>query len=179
VTAYDKFAVKAFDNYALDYLLKPFKKERFHQTTKRIINHFNNENQSDLYFKIDKLMENIDSFRNESTNIVPEEKIKIKTGNTTSFVKTNDICYILASGSYADIITTKKTYVVRSSLNDLVNNTLNTSLIRIHRSTIINIDYLDTIINSGFGEIDIKMLDGKLFRVSKTFKKEFQKKISL
>jgi two-component system LytT family response regulator len=179
VTAYDKYAVMAFDNYALDYLLKPFKKERFVQTTKRIIHHFKNENQSDLFFKIDALMKNFESFKKEESKKVHDEKIKIRTGNTTSFVNTNDIFYILASGSYADIFTNKKTYVVRSSLNDLVSNTSNTSLIRIHRSTIINIDYLDNIINSGFGEIDVKMLDGKLFRVSKKFKKEFQKKIRL
>jgi two-component system LytT family response regulator len=179
VTAYDKYAVMAFDNYALDYLLKPFKKERFLETTNRIIHHFKKENQSDLYFKIDELMKNFESVKQEGNKKVSEEKIKIRIGNTTSFVKTNEIYYILASGSYADIFTTKKTHVVRSSLNDLETNTRNTSLIRIHRSAIINIDYLDKIISSGFGEIDVKMMDGKLFRVSKTYKKEFQKKIKL
>ncbi|MCB0464317.1 MAG: LytTR family transcriptional regulator, partial [Aequorivita sp.] len=52
-------------------------------------------------------------------------------------------------------------------------------MLRIHRSTIINTAYLDKVIHSNFGEIDVKMKDGLLFRVSKSYRKEFQQNLGL
>lgn len=103
VTAYDEYAIKAFELYVFDYLLKPFKDERFFESTKRAINHINNKegNGNDLK-KI------LNAFSNSGFNDNSLEKIPIKAGNKVLLVDTVEIKYIIASGSYSEIYTDEK-----------------------------------------------------------------------
>jgi two-component system LytT family response regulator len=60
-----------------------------------------------------------------------------------------------------------------------MNQLKSSNFIRIHRSTIVNISFIKEVISSNYGELDVKMLDEKLFRISKTYKKEFQNKMGI
>ncbi|MEM7087692.1 MAG: LytTR family DNA-binding domain-containing protein [Bacteroidota bacterium] len=82
--------------------------------------------------------------------------------------------YVLASGSYIDIFTTEKSYVHRMSLQHILSEIESKALLRIHRSTAISLNFIDKVIPTNYGEIDVKMKDGKLLRVSKTYKKSLQ-----
>lgn len=171
VTAFDKYAVKAFDIFAIDYLLKPFKKDRFLLSVQRALAQF--EKQDGYDAKMNHLLEFVaNSVRTESDPF--RNKFPIKTGNAISFIEIDTIMYILASGSYVDIITEKKSHVHRMSLHQILNEIGTTTLLRIHRSTVINLNFIDKIVQSNYGEIDVKMKDGKLLRVSKTYKKHLQ-----
>lgn len=101
------------------------------------------------------------------------KKIAVKVGKEASLVSLDSIKYITASGSYIDIKTTGKSYVLRKSLEAILKDMDDKKFIRIHRSTIINIDYVEKLIYSDHGEIDTKMKDGNLFRVSNSYKKEY------
>ncbi|MEH6765519.1 MAG: response regulator [Aequorivita antarctica] len=179
VTAFDTYAVKAFDAFALDYLLKPFKKERFQQAVARAKQQFKNETGSNLESNFQKLLKYIEEEKTEKNNTTSKSKLPIKIGNTVSFIAYSEIQYILASGSYVEICTLDKKHVLRDSLQNIMDEMESKQMLRIHRSTIINTSFLDKVIHSNFGEIDIKMKDGSLFRVSKSYRKEFQKSLGL
>ena len=179
VTAFDTYAVKAFDAFALDYLLKPFKKERFEQAVQRAQKQFKSETDTNLERNFQKLLKYIETEKSEKQNTNSKSKLPVKIGNTVSFINYSDIQYILASGSYVEICTLDKKHVLRDSLQNLMDEMESKQMLRIHRSTIINTAYLDKVIHSNFGEIDVKMKDGLLFRVSKSYRKEFQQNLGL
>lgn len=175
VTAYDNFALKAFDVEAFDFLLKPFKDERFYRTIEKVLN----TTQKEAETNFDKrMMEFFHEYSRGNTQLNSVSKIPVKQGNKTALVDPQKIVYILASGYYAELYTEAKKHVLRESLNNL-EDLLGASFIRIHRSTIVNINFVEEIIHSDYSEIDAKMIDGKLLRVSKSHKKEFLDKIGI
>jgi len=179
VTAFDEYAVKAFDSFAFDYLLKPYKKERFNLSVDRIITFITNENQTIFSDKLNKLLEGIQEPNDIDRHNSFKNKLAIKTGKSVSFIDTNTITYIKASRSYIDLFTTDKSYVLRDSLNNVLNDLNANNFCRIHRSTVININFINKLIHSNYGEVDVKMLDNELFRVGNSYKKIFFKKIGL
>ncbi|MDH3323314.1 MAG: LytTR family DNA-binding domain-containing protein [Flavobacteriaceae bacterium] len=181
VTAFDNFALKAFDFFAFDYLLKPFKDERFYKSVYKLIDHYKNDTFDGFDEKIDHLISYIQTPNNQnaSTNNKSVDRLPIKLGNKISFINTQKIKYISASGYYAEIFTEDKKHLLRESLSNLIEELNDEYFIRIHRSTIINLNYLTELINSSYGEIDAKMTDNKLFRISKSYKKDFLSKMGL
>ena len=177
VTAYDEFALKAFDFFAFDYLLKPYKDERFFKSIENILNYIQNKNNSPFEDKIDDLLNYV---KNTKTPLVSYyEKLPVKLGNKVFFIDVNTIKYIVASGYYAEIYTEDKKHLLRESLSNLIESLDPAKFIRIHRSTIINSIEIGGLVNSNYGEVDVKMNDQKLFRVSKSYKKLFLKQMGL
>lgn len=166
----NEHAVKAFDYFAFDYLLKPLEEDRFYASIKKVID----------YKKIEKLssLDNILDLVKDRTPIeipVKGTKINIKSGNKIIFLERNSIKYISASGYYVEIFTTdNKKYLLRESLSSIIKRLNSNLFVRIHRSTIINSNFIDEIITSNYGETDVKINDNKTFRVSKSYKKDFQ-----
>ena len=179
ISAFDEFALKAFDFFAFDYLLKPFKDERFFQSTSKVIKLFSSEESNNgLNTRIKNLLKYIEN-PNEGFSETKQGKLAIKANGKISFIEKNDIKYIQASGYYAEIYTEQKKYLLRESLNSLLDQLKSFNFIRIHRSTIINTSLIKEVLYSNYGEIDVKMNDEKLFRISKTHKKEFQKTMGI
>lgn len=176
VTAYDNYALKAFDVEAFDFLLKPFKDERFFKTISKVLN--TTQTEADKNFE-QRMVEFFHEYSKEGIRLNSVSKIPIKQGNKTALVDPNDIIYIQASGYYAEIYANNKKYVLRESLNNLSEILDSNIFIRIHRSTIANLNFVKEIIHSDYSEIDAKMTDGKLLHVSKSHKKEFLEKIGM
>ena len=177
VTAYNEYALKAFDFFAFDYLLKPYKDDRFFKSIENIINYINNKNYSPFEDKISDLLKYVQNSNSISTTY--SEKLPVKLGNKVSFIKVDDIKYITASGYYAEIYTEDKKHLLRESLSNLIASLDPNKFIRVHRSTIINLNEIGELVNSNYGEVDVKMNDKKLFRVSKSYKKIFLTKMGL
>lgn len=176
VTAYDNYALKAFDAEAFDFLLKPFKDERFFKTINKILG--TTKTETDRNFE-KRLMEFFHVYSKGGFRLNSVSKIPIKQGNKTTLVDPNDILYIQASGYYVEIFVENKKHVLRESLSNLTEMLDDEVFIRIHRSTIANLKYVAEIIHSDYSEIDAKMTDGKLLHVSKSHKKEFLEKIGI
>ncbi len=172
VSAYDEFALKAFDYFAFDYLLKPFKDDRFFKAVSNAINHFKHDDFVHFEDKLNNLIKYVK--KDEEIHVPAKEKLAIKLGNKVSFLEMKEIKYIIASGYYAEIYTNEKKHLLRESLTNLTQRLDSNQFIRIHRSTIVNISSISELIHSNYGEIDLKTTDNKLFRISKSYKKEFQ-----
>ncbi|CAM1342102.1 LytR/AlgR family response regulator transcription factor [Tenacibaculum aestuarii] len=170
----NEHAVKAFDYFAFDYLLKPLEEDRFYASIKKVINYKKIVELSNFNNNLDNIIGLVKD-RTPMEMPVKGTKINIKSGNKIIFLERNAIKYISASGYYVEIFTTdNKKYLLRESLSSIIKR-LNSSLfVRIHRSTIINSNFIDEIITSNYGETDVKINDNKTFRVSKSYKKDFQ-----
>lgn len=133
VTAYDQFAVQAFDTHALDYLLKPFDEERFHTALQRARDAVRRQTVGDLDQRLSDLLGDLQQPRYL-------ERLAVKAGGKIVLLRTNEIQWIGADGNYARLHTGKKTHLLRETMNGLENKLDPERFIRIHRSTIVNVD---------------------------------------
>ncbi len=136
-TAYDEFALKAFEANAADYLLKPFSKERFVEAVDRVRHRI-----SDLSvqkFKIKSLIES------KSNNDKDLERIVVKTGNKIHIINCEEIIYIESNGDYVFIYTEKGRFLKENTMKYYEKQLDDSVFIRIHRSHILNINFLDKI----------------------------------
>ena len=177
VTAYNEYALKAFDYFAFDYLLKPYKDDRFYKSVENIINYSKKSDYNPFSDKLNDLLKYVQTKSEPVSHF--SEKLPVKLGNKVFFIDKDNIKYILASGYYAEIFTDDKKHLLRESLSNLIESLDPSKFIRIHRSTIINISEINGLVNSNYGEVDVKMNDQNLFRVSKSYKKIFLTKMGL
>ena len=176
VTAYDNYASRAFDVDAFDFLLKPFKDQRFFKTINKVLKITRKE--ADVNFE-KRIKELFLIYSKESKVSTPQVKIPVKQGNKTSLINPVDILYILASGYYAEIYTAGKKHVLRESLGNLMEILDDDLFFRIHRSAIVNINHVKELVHSEYSEVDVRMTDDKLLHISKSNKKEFLEKLGI
>jgi len=136
-TAYDSYALKAFEINAVDYLLKPFDEDRLSIAIERIKALKKKKQASHLEDKIKKLLR---SYENEAMGYLNEIVILINGRDVT--VYTEDIIYFKSDGNYVHIITETKSYLYRSTLNSLSDSLDPNQFLRIHRSIILNKYYI-------------------------------------
>ncbi|MEL7250909.1 MAG: response regulator [Bacteroidota bacterium] len=173
VTAYDEYAIQAFDIFAFDYLLKPFKNERFYISLDKAVDTLQQQAEGE---RVDQLKELVDYLQKQTK----EEPLALKQGSKISLVQMDDIRYIEASGYYIEVYTSEsKRLLLRESMTNMLEQLHKPNFIRIHRSTIINTDFLSEIQHTGAGDVVTKMKDGKTFRVSKSYKESLFKRLNL
>lgn len=155
-TAFDEFAIKAFEANAVDYLLKPFDKDRFDSALKKW------KEQKSTEKEIDALIEN--------TNKQPEEKnrIVVRNGSDIQIVPTGEIVYIEAYDDYVKIFT-KDSYYLKKKTMTYYEQTLDSSLFfRTHRSFIINLQHLNKIEPLEKNTFVVILKNGKKVPLSRT-----------
>lgn len=133
VTAYENYALKAFDIEALDYLLKPLDEKRLDSTINRIRSHFNLDEKKLSYidYKISKIVERLDK---DEKKIL---KLPCEYYGKTIFIPIGEICYCYTENEKTYVKLKDKKYTTMYSLSELEEKT---SLIRVHRSFVINMD---------------------------------------
>ena len=168
-TAYDEYALKAFEYYALDYLLKPVDEERFGHSLKRVRDML----KKDRFDQFQQRVENLLSKRGEREEAKSEyrTKIPIKKSDRIFFVNDGEIISIQASGKYVEVQTEKKKHRLRSLLSEFHEILNPAKFIRIHRSVVINIDHIREIHPWFRSEYQVEMSDGSTFTTGKTFRK--------
>lgn len=166
-TAYDQYAVLAFEQNAVDYLLKPIDRDRFDEAIQRISNQTLNEIPD-----FEKLLLDISTQSSGYSSTIFVQK-------SDKFFRINsiDILYVEASGDYTIIITQKDQYVSSKGISKLESKLDPKQFIRIHRSTIINQDHLSEIEKHFNGGMIAKMVNGKTFPISRSYVKKIRDKI--
>ncbi|MGE0770778.1 MAG: LytR/AlgR family response regulator transcription factor [Cyclobacteriaceae bacterium] len=167
-TAYDQYAIKAFEKNAVDYMLKPLDEERFRLAVNRALDRIKSE-QSNL----EQLLRSLKVERSGGY----ESHIFVQKSEKLFNLPVEEIVYLEASGDYT-IITTKNDQFVSSSGIGKLEEIMNPEIfIRIHRSTIINLNSLKEIERHFNGGMIVKMQNGKSFPVSRTYAKAIRKKV--
>jgi len=157
VTAYDQYALRAFDAGALDYLLKPFDNARFDRALGRAKERI--AHGKDLQRKMDRLA--------------------IKNVGQVSFLKISEIDWIEAADYYACLHVKARTHLLRRSLSELEQELDQALFCRIHRSTIVNLDRVQGLELSEDGEYDVRLDNGTRLRLSRRYRKQLQARMGV
>jgi len=163
VTAYDEFAIKAFEVSALDYLLKPFEEEQLTRAVIRAKREIQKRQASDLNNHLRQLL----------AAVKPETKylkrLVVKTAAQTILVQTEDIDWIGAAGNYLELHIGKETYLIRERISRMEQNLDPEKFARIHRSTIVNLDRIKTLHPLFNGDHITILRDGTKLNMSRAF----------
>ena len=144
VTAYDAHALKAFEVHALDYLLKPFERDRFR-----------------------RLVELLESLGTKARGL---ERVAVKTDGVIKLVRLSDVDFIEASGRDVTLHAGTKQHLVRETMNELEAKLDPTAFARVHRSAIVNLDRVKELKTESHGEVTIVLADGRTLRWSRSYR---------
>jgi two-component system, LytTR family, response regulator len=170
VTAYDQYAVRAFEVQALDYLLKPFDQERFDISWQRakaqIIRDRNGGRTMDQ--RILALLEELKSGKEYL------ERLVIKTGGRIYFLETCEIDWIEAEGNYVSVHSAKKSHLLRETISSLESQLDPKKFVRIHRSSIVRLDFIRELQPWFHGEYRVILQDGTQLTLSRNHRDKLQ-----
>jgi two-component system, LytTR family, response regulator len=153
VTAYDQFALRAFEAHALDYLLKPFDDERFEATLERASERIRQQQGGDVDRRMRALLEDVRGGRGYLQRLV------VPTGHRSVFIRTEDIDWIEAERNYVRLHVGGRTYLLRGNLSRMESALDPEKFCRIHRSTIVNIDRIQSVESLFRGEYLLVLRD--------------------
>lgn len=157
VTAYDQYALRAFEAGALDYLLKPFDNVRFERALAR------------------------GKERVALSRLSPPkaERLMIKSAGEVSFVRVSDIDWIEADDYYACLHVGSRNHLLRRSLAELEQDLQDANFCRIHRSAIVNVDRIKTLKLNAEGEYNVVLENGLELRLSRRHRKDLQSRLAV
>ncbi len=168
VTAHDQYALKAFEVYALDYLLKPFDRERFGTALKRAKSQVRRDQNNQVNAGILALLDELQ----ESNRYV--DRLVIKNTGRIHFLKTVDIDWVEAEGNYVRIHVGKESHLLREPISSLETQLNAKKFLRVHRSTIVNLDRIHELQPWFHGEYRIILKDGTQLMLSRSYRDKLQ-----
>lgn len=161
-TAYDSYALKAFDASALDYLLKPFDDERFERALQRAREAVGQRAEDELRDKLEALIR-----RDRDTTFLT--RIMVKSRDSVTFVNVDEIQWIESAGDYVTLKTLDKSHLIRETMTGLEDKLDSSRFVRIHRSTIVNLDYVKELKPYFHGDYIVYMKSGKELKLSRRY----------
>lgn len=172
VTAFDRYAIRAFDANAIDYLLKPVGLGRFTKALARVKERIAEKSKHDTAQRMIVALEEIK--RHEEYL----ERLPVLENGRIVFVKTKEIDWIEANGNYAQLHVGPRTYEIRETLNALERKLRPRDFLRIHRSTIVNVHLIKEIQPWFHGYHLVLLQNGKELRLSR-YQGEIAKRLGL
>ena len=169
VTAYDRYALKAFEVHAVDYLLKPFDEERFGAALERARTKINSERNGELSQRLLALVAEREPRREYLDRVI------IKSGGRVFFLKTDEIDWIEAQGNFVALHTAKHKHLFRATLAGLEAQLDPKKFRRIHRSTIVNVDSISELQPWFRGDYRVVLRNGAELKLSHRFRTNLDK----
>lgn len=162
ITAYDQYALNAFEVHAVDYLLKPFDKERFYYSFNRAKDQIElkKEQKNSLELVINELKKK-EKYLN---------RILVNVGTKYFFIKTSEIIYISSEEKYVKPHTEKGNYLIRDTMNNIENSLDPSKFYRVHRSYIVNIEWIKEMRPWSHGDYVIYLKNGEKIHMSRRYK---------
>jgi two-component system LytT family response regulator len=175
-TAYDDFALEAFELFAVDYLLKPFTDERFAESLQRGKQRARHPDSAALGAAIDSLLEHFSQRKppagsaREYTAAMP-----FKVGLDRHLLRPCDIRWIEGQSDYVRIHTTKQALLIRRTMSNLLTQLPAGKFVRIHKSAIINLDCVKRMRSAWSGDWSLELDDGTQLKVSRNYREHLEK----
>ncbi len=175
VTAYDQYALRAFEACALDYLLKPFDDERFAQVFERSREEVRRTRIDSLCGKLRSLLVEAPRAAPEaeaaaSPDRLPPDRLVIRSAGRVIFVETRDVDWIEGAGSYVRLHVGARSYLLRQTLRHLEASLDSDRFLRIHRSTMVNRRRVRELRPRPHGESVVVLRDGTELKLSRTYR---------
>jgi two-component system LytT family response regulator len=171
VTAYDQFAVQAFDVAAVDYLVKPFDDERFEAAFARARQRLSAHGLSKLREQLLSVLQGGSAAPLPLGSPAPQpylERIAVEMRGKVRSIPVDQIDYIVADGPYAELHTGDRRHVIRESMQTLEDRLDPKHFMRVHRSMIVRLDLVDTLHRGAGGDYELQLKNGTRVKVSRS-----------
>lgn len=169
-TAYDEYAIKAFEHNAIDYLLKPFSKDRFKQAVSKI-------KEKDTAQSEKTEVEKINNFRESSEEII--DRVVVKQGAKIVVIDVDTIQYIEAQDDYVMIYTNEGRFLKQNTMKFFETHLPKDGFIRIHRSYIVNVNEIAELQRYEKESFLLKLKNGNKLKVSKSGYQKLKEKLRI
>lgn len=183
VTAYDQYAIRAFEYYAVDYLLKPFQNARFAGALARAKSELHRAAADELAHRVDQLLAGVASLARDRAPAAKvaarpaaehAEPLVVKAGGDLHFLKKHEIVWLEAQGDFVKVHTVGPARLVRDTLQAIQLKLEPTEFTRIHRSYVVNIGHVRQVTPSLYGDHTVLMSDGSKLRLSRSYRKQLK-----
>ncbi|HJU90124.1 MAG TPA: LytTR family DNA-binding domain-containing protein [Gemmatimonadaceae bacterium] len=180
-TAYDQYAVRAFEVHALDYLVKPFDPERFRSAFQRARDQLERAQASDQNQRLITLLEQLAAQARAGDGAAGGDRyldrLMIRSGGKIFFVKTAEIDWVEAAANYVRLHVGRESHVIRETISNLAERLDPTHFARIHRSTIVNLDRVKEMQPWFSGEYIVILRDGTRLKLSRGYRERLEEQL--
>lgn len=184
VTAFDQYALRAFDLAALDYLVKPFDDERFEQAFRRARQLIDLREMGKLREQLLAVLQQGSSERTTGARTTTDappylERIAVEMRGKVRVVPVEQIDYITADGPYAELHTGDRTHLIRETMHTLEERLDPRHFVRIHRSAIVRLQLVDTLLRGTGGDYEVQLKSGLRLPVSRSRREELERRLGV
>ncbi len=173
VTAYDRYAIKAFEAHALDYLLKPYSDERFETALERARNHIQTRRASQLGRQLARLLaDNTAATEPAASGFI--ERVVIKSSGRVRFLDVDEIDWIEAAGVYVYLHTGKKSHLYRATIGQFTGQLDPQRFVRVHRSSAINTSRIQELQARSHGDYTVVLTNGTEVTLSRKYRPQLE-----
>ena len=182
VTAFDKYAVKAFEYHAVDYLLKPIREDRFKNALRsalseishRSLELYANKLKSVVNDYLEVTEDKIEGYQAPAVQQKYIDRLMIKSKNQVSVIPLQEIEWIESAGDYVYVHSNSQKHILRETLTALEKRMDPHKFIRIHRSTIVNVEKIKILRLNKHSDFDVYLFSGVKLRLSRTYRVHFE-----
>ncbi|MDQ3346416.1 MAG: LytTR family DNA-binding domain-containing protein [Acidobacteriota bacterium] len=171
VTAYDQHALKAFQVRALDYILKPFDRERFSEALQRARKQIERDETGDLGRRLLALVKDLRKDQPRS------ERLVVKAGGRLFFLRADEIDWIEAAGNYVRLHVGNTSHLLRETMNAIEGRLDPEKFFRIHRSRIVNMERIQELQPWLNGEYSVLLRTGTRLTLSRGYREKLQDRL--
>jgi two-component system, LytTR family, response regulator len=165
VTAYDQYALKAFDVSAVDYLLKPFDRERFLRALARVRKQIPS---ADSQARLLSLLQHV----NKNAAL---ERLVIKSAGRISFLKTDEVDWIEAAGNYVRLHVARESHMLRETMSAIEGKLDPGKFVRIHRGAVVNLERIKDLQPLFHGDHQVTLRDGSRLTLSRSYRENLER----
>lgn len=166
ITAFDTYAIQAFETNAIDYLLKPFDDERFDRMFQKVLKQLELMNKQEF----SSVFEKYGQFFQQMSQPTYAEIVTVKDGGRIQLIKIADLIYVEAEGNYISLHTEKSKHLLYETLTHFESKLNPKTFVRIHRSTIVNLHFIKEIQSHFNGDYSVILKNEKVLRMSRNYK---------
>jgi two-component system LytT family response regulator len=166
VTAYDRYAVQAFEVHALDYLLKSFDRERFQSALRRAKEQIRRSRDGLWNERLTGLLEDLQARQNRLTRLV------IRSAGRIFFLRVEEIDWLEAADNYVRIHVGRESHLIRETLQAVESRLDSSKFLRIHRSTVVNFDRVKEVQPLFHGDYIVKLRNGTELTLSRNYREK-------
>jgi two-component system, LytTR family, response regulator len=179
VTAFDKFALQAFDVHALDYLVKPVNEERFHAALSRARTVLSSKRDDSLVRRFLQLAADSRQPHTGNVTVSAIDRLPVKANGKVIVVRIADIDWIEADHDYVLLHVGDKTWMLRETIASVEMRLASSGFVRIHRSALVNVDRVRELRPRSKGEFNVVLVDGKQLKMTRNYRAAVERLVGL
>jgi two-component system, LytTR family, response regulator len=170
VTAFDRFAVRAFEIHALDYLLKPVNEQRFNASLVRARAAVAGAREGSMIRRFCQMATELQASSSQDSLPSMTDRIPVKTHDRVMIVNVAEIDWVEADGDYVSVHVKSKSWLLRETIAAAEARLALSGFVRIHRSTLVNIYHVRELLPLSKGEFTVVLLDGTQLKLSRNYR---------